>query len=363
MRKQFLVIALFAVRALGADPATIFVDASDARRGVFHSHLTIPATPGAMTLVYPKWVPGEHMPTGPLMQMAGLHIRANGNEIAWTRDRVDVFAFHVVVTQGASALEVDFDYLAPSTTFGGGYGESANATQNLLLILFNNHVLYPAGVPTDQLTYRASVRLPAGWNFDTALPHEAGASTFAPVSLTTLVDSPIVAGRFTRSIPIADKQHVFLTADSAGALAMPDARVANVRSLVAETDALFGARHYRTYTWLVTLSDIIEMQGLEHHESTDIRGPEHGLTDADWAARVITILAHEFVHSWNGKYRRPAGLATPDYQAPMIGELLWVYEGMTRYFGDLVLTARSGMRTLDQEREYAAWVSANQDHN
>ena len=361
--KRALLILLIAAGAYGE---TLFVDATDARRGVFHSHLTIPAAPGAMTLVYPKWIPGEHMPTGPLMQMAGLHIRANGSEIAWTRDRVDVFAFHVDVPAGASALDVDFDYLSPSSTFGGGYGESANATQNLLLILFNNHVLYRGGVLTDQLTYRASVKLPADWKFDTALPITAQNGDrvdFAPVSLTTLVDSPIVAGRFTRSIAIADRQHVFLTADSAGALAMPDARVANVRSLVAETDALFGARHYRTYTWLVTLSDIVEMQGLEHHESTDIRGPEHGLTDADWAARVITILAHEFVHSWNGKYRRPAGLATPDYQAPMIGELLWVYEGMTRYFGDLVLTARSGMRTLDQEREYAAWVSANQDRN
>ena len=359
-------LVLILLIAGAASAQTVFVDATDARRGVFHSHLTIPATPGAMTLVYPKWIPGEHMPTGPLMQMAGLHVRANGNEIAWTRDKVEMFAFHVDVPAGASALEVDFDYLSPSSTFGGGYGESANATQNLALILFNNHVLYRAGVPTDQLTYKASIKLPAGWKYDTALPiagQKGDQVDFAPVSLTTLVDSPIAAGRFTRMIPAGDKQFIWLTADSASALAMPEARVGNVRNLVAETDALFGARHYRSYTWLVTLSDLVEMQGLEHHESTDIRGPEHGFTDSDWAARVITILSHEFVHSWNGKYRRPAGLATPDYQAPMIGELLWVYEGMTRYFGDLVLSARSGMRTLDEDREYAAWVSANQDRN
>ena len=366
MKRLFLVVALFSVRTFAADPATILVDATDARRGVFHSHLTIPATPGAMTLVYPKWIPGEHMPTGPLMQMAGLHVRAGGNEIAWTRDTVEMFSLHVDVPAGATALDIDFDYLSPSVTFAGGYGESANATQNLLLILFNHHVLYPTGTPTDQLTYRASVRLPAGWKYDTALPiagQKGDRVDFAPVSLTTLVDSPIVAGAFTRIIPAGDKQFIFLTADSAAALAMPEARITNVRNLVAETDALFGARHYRMYTWLVTLSDIIEMQGLEHHESTDIRGPEHGLTDADWAARVITILSHEFVHSWNGKYRRPAGLATPDYQAPMVGELLYVYEGMTRYLGDLVLSARSGMRTMEEDREYAAWVSANQDRN
>jgi predicted metalloprotease with PDZ domain len=362
MKKVFLVLLV----ATGAYGQSVFVDATDARRGVFHSHLTIPAAPGAMTLVYPKWIPGEHMPTGPLMQLAGLHVRAGGNEITWSRDRVDMFAFHVTVPPGASALDVDFDYLSPSSTFGGGYGESANATQNLLLILFNHHVVYPAGVGSDRVTFTASVRLPAGWKFDSALPVAAQNGDridFAPVSLTTLVDSPIVAGAFTRSIPAGDKQHLFLTADSASALAMPEARIANVRNLVAETDALFGARHYRTYTWLVTLSDLIEMQGLEHHESTDIRGPEHGFTDADWSARVITILAHEFVHSWNGKYRRPAGLATPDYQAPMVGELLFVYEGMTRYLGDLLLSARSGMRTLEEDREYAAWVSANQDRN
>jgi predicted metalloprotease with PDZ domain len=347
---------------------TVFVDATDARRGVFHSHLTLPATAGAMTLLYPKWVPGEHMPTGPLMQMAGLRIRAGASDVAWSRDRIDMFAFHMNVPAGIEALDVDLDYLSPSHTFGGGYGESSNATQNLLLILFNHHVLYPAGVPTDQLTYRASVKLPAGWRFDTSLPIASQSGDrieFAPVSLTTLIDSPVVAGAYVRTIPIADsgREHITIVADSAPALAMPDARIANVRNLVAEADALFGARHYREYRWLVTLSDLVEPQGLEHHESTDIRYSERGLTDPDTTARTITILSHEFVHSWNGKYRRPAGLATADYQAPMVGELLFVYEGMTRYLGDLVLSARSGMRTAEEDREYAAWVAANQDRN
>jgi predicted metalloprotease with PDZ domain len=365
--KRFLCALVFlAATAFAADPATIFVDATDARRGVFHAHMTIPAAPGPMTLVYPKWIPGEHMPTGPLMQTAGLHIRAGGNEIGWTRDGVDMFAFHLDVPAGATALEVDLDYLSPSSTFGSGYGESANATQNLLLVLFNHALLYRAGVPTDQLTYRASVRLPEGWKFDTSLPvlgQNGDRVDFAPVSLTTLIDAPLMAGKFTRIVPIAENENIFIAADSASALAIPDARVAQVRNLVAECDALFGARHFRSYRWLLTLSDLIEPQGLEHHESTDIRARESGLTDADWTARTITILSHEYVHSWNGKYRRPAGLATPDYQAPMLGELLYVYEGMTRYLGDLVLTARSGMRTVEEDREYAAWVSANQERN
>jgi predicted metalloprotease with PDZ domain len=362
--------ALFLVTALSALglESTLFVDCSDARRGVFHAHVTIPAVPGPMTLVYPKWIPGEHTPTGPLMQVAGLHVRAGDRELAWTRDPVDLFAFHIDVPAGVTAIGVDLDYLSPSSTFGAGYGESANATQRLLLLLFNHVLVYSAGTPTDNLTFRASVKLPAGWSFDTALPIAAKSDEridFAPVSLTTLIDSPLVAGAFTRTVPIADdgREHLTITADSSAALALPDDRVAQLRRLVAEADALFGARHYGEYRWLVTLSDLIEPQGLEHHQSTDIRANEHGFVDPDWTARTITILSHEFVHSWNGKYRRPAGLATPDYQQPMLGELLYVYEGMTRYLGDLVLTARSGMRSVEEERDYAAWVSANQDRN
>jgi predicted metalloprotease with PDZ domain len=366
--KRLALLALLIAHAALAQTASVFVDATDARRGVFHAHLTIPAVAGPMTLVYPKWIPGEHMPTGPLMQTAGLHFRAGGSEIPWSRDRVDMYAFHLDVPAGTQSIDVDLDYLSPSVTFGGGYGESANATQNLLLVLFNHLVLYPSGVATDALTYHASVRLPAGWKFDTALPVTSQSGDridFAPVSLTTLVDSPLVAGAFTRTIPIADdgREHITIVADSASALGLSDARIAQVRNLVAEADVLFGARHYGGYRWLLTASDLVEPQGLEHHESTDIREAERGFTDPDQTARTITVLSHEFVHSWNGKYRRPAGLATPDYQAPMIGELLFVYEGMTRYLGDLVLSARSEMRTMEQDREYAAWVSANQDRN
>ena len=363
-KRLLLVVALFAIRAFGE--CTVYVDATDARRGVFHTHLTIPAASGPMTLVYPKWIPGEHMPSGPIMQMAGLHVRAGDRELAWKRDPIDGFAFHIDVPPGVPAIDVDFDYLSASMTFGAGYGESANATQHLALILFNHFVVYPAGTPTDAIAFRASVRLPAGWTYDTALPgatRNGDRIDFAPVSLTTLVDSPIAAGAYPRRIDAGGGDHIFLTADSSSALAMTDARIANVRNLVRETDALFGARHYRDYRWLVTLSDLIEPQGLEHHESTDIRQNEQGLTDPDWTARTITILSHEFVHSWNGKYRRPAGLATPDYQAPQLGEMLYVYEGMTRYLGDFVLSARSGMRTAEEDREYAAWVAANQDRN
>jgi predicted metalloprotease with PDZ domain len=366
--KRVLVVVAVLFAACSAFAATVTVDATEARRGLFHTSVNIPLKSGPATFVYPKWIPGEHTPTGPVMQMMGLHVRAGGAELAWRRDLVDMFAFHVEVPAGVEAVDVAFDYVSPSSTFAAGYGESANATQNLLLLLFNHVVVYPAGVRSDDLQFRASVRLPAGWKFDTALPVEkqdGDRVDFAPVSLTTLVDSPLVAGAFQRIVPIADdgREHLTITADSSGALAASDARIANVRNLVAEADALFGARHYRGYRWLVTLSDLIEPQGLEHHESTDIRYGEQAFTDADQSARLITILSHEFVHSWNGKYRRPAGLATPSYQEPMLGELLWVYEGMTRYLGDVVLSARSGMRTAEEDREFLAWVAGNQERN
>ncbi len=373
MRRLLSIAVLAACAALAQVPfalaqATVFVDATDARRGIFHSRLSIPVVPGAQTLVYPKWIPGEHTPTGPAMQLAGLHVRAGDREIPWSRDHVDMFAFHVDVPTGTTAVSVDLDYLSPASTFGAGYGESPNATQNLLLILFNHVVLYPAGSASDLIQYRASVRLPAGWKFETALPISAQQGDqveFAPVSLTTLVDSPIVAGANMRIVPIADggAERLVITADSGPALALPDARIAQLANLVAETDALFGARHYRTYRWLVTLSDLAMVQGLEHHECTDIRSVERAFTDPDWTSRTLSTLSHEFVHSWNGKYRRPAGLATPDFQAPMVGELLYVYEGMTRYLGDFVLTGRSGLRTPEEDREYAAYVAANQDRN
>ena len=367
MKRFFCTVALVLV-SLPLFAASVSVDATEARKGLFHTSVTIPFKSGPATFVYPKWVPGEHTPTGPLMQMTALHVRAGGHEIPWRRDPVEMFAFDVDVPAGADAVEVAFDYVSPSSTFGAGYGESANATQNLLLLLFNHVVVYPAGVRSDDIDFTASVRLPNGWTFDTALPvakRDGDRIDFAPVSLTTLIDSPLVAGAYQRRIAAGDNgaEHVTVTADSAQALAMTTARAANVESLVSEGDALFGARHYRNYTWLVTLSDLIEPQGLEHHESTDIRYGERALLEPDQATRLITILAHEFVHSWNGKYRRPAGLATPNYQEPMRGELLWVYEGMTRYLGDFVLSARSGMRSAEEDREFIAWVAGNQERN
>jgi len=347
----FLLAATLAVR-----PMTVAVDAREAQRGIFHSTVTMPAAPGPMRFVYPKWIPGEHAPSGPIAQMMGLRVTAAGQTLVWRRDPVDMFAFDVDVPKGATSIEVDFDYISPPIGYASGYGETPNHTAHLLDLPWNHVVVYPAGQRTDAIEVNASVTLPQGWKSDSALP--AG-----PVSLTTLVDSPLIAGEHFRSVDVAGDAKITMIADSEAALALPQDRIAQLTKLVAEAEALFGAHHYRKYTWLLTLSDVVETQGLEHHESSDNRAVEHGVTDPDLVKLTMSTLSHEFVHSWNGKYRRPAGLATPDYQQPMQGELLWVYEGMTRYLGNFVLTSRSGIFTPDFTRDYVAFVSANLDRN
>ena len=348
--------AILLAATLSTQPMTVAVDARDARRGVFHSAVTMPAAPGPMRFVYPKWIPGEHSPSGPIAQVMGLRVTSAGQTLTWRRDPVDMFAFDVDVPKGATSIEVDFDYISPPVGYASGYGETPNHTQHLLDLPWNHVVVYPAGQRTDAIQVNASVALPEGWKSDTAL-------TTGPVSLTTLVDSPLIAGEYFRSIPLAPDTKISLVADSEAALTLPNERIAQLTKLVNEADALFGARHYRKYTWLLTLSDVVETQGLEHHESSDNRAVEKGLTDSDLQTLTMSTLSHEFVHSWNGKYRRPAGLATPDYQQPMLGELLWVYEGMTRYLGNFVLTSRSGLFTPDFAREYTAFVAANLDRN
>jgi predicted metalloprotease with PDZ domain len=345
---------------------TVAVDATDAPRGLFHSVVIMPATAGTATFHYPKWIPGEHTPTGPIMQIAGMTVKGNGKPLAWRRDPIEVFSFQVDVPSGVSSLEISFDYLSAASTFAAGYGESANATSELLDLPWNHVLMYPAGSPASAIQVRGSLRLPAGWSYDTALPldkRDGDLLSFAPVSLVTFIDSPLIAGRHYRNLNTERGTHVGIVADSDAALALPDARVEQIKRLVREADALFGARHYRSYRWLVTLSDAVEWQGLEHHESSDNRFGERSLIDATLQQRTIPVLAHEFTHSWNGKYRRPVGLATPDYQQPMQGELLWVYEGMTRFLGDFLLTSRSGMRDPEQVREWMAWVAANLEYN
>jgi len=350
-------------------PISLSVDAREAPRRIFHARLVIPAAPGPLTLLYPKWIPGEHGPTGPITNLAGMKFTAAGKSLEWRRDDLDMYAFHCQVPAGANAVEVELDYLSPSEK--REFTASPAATAQLAVLNWNLVLLYPQGRPAGELSYVARLRLPAGWKFGSALPvarrggHSGDTVEFAPVSLTTLVDSPLIAGAHYRAIPLnvegAPPHEIDLAGDSAAAIEMSPPLARNYTQLVAEAAALFGAHHYRRYHFLLALSDHVRPFGLEHHESSDNRLPERSLLDDAPRKLGADLLPHEFVHSWNAKYRRPAGLTTTDFHQPMKGELLWVYEGLTQYLGQ-VLTGRSGLWTREEFRENLAHLAAYLDH-
>ncbi len=345
---------------------TLKVDATDAPRRLFHVQMKMPAQPGPLTLVYPKWIPGEHAPVGPISNLVGLKVTAAGQPVAWRRDSVDMYAFHVDVPQGVASLDIAFDYIsALEDTSGSTSGSSV--TSELAVLNWNQTVLYPQGSQADRIRYQATLQVPSGWRYGTALPiaRESGnVIEFQPASLTTLIDSPVSAGTHYRTVDLGSDggapHYVHIAADSDRALDAGPDTVQHWKNLVAETGALFGSRHYRSYHFLLTLSDHTIHDGIEHHESSDDRVPERTLIDPDLMRSEASLLPHEMTHSWNGKYRRPEGLATGGYDAPMRGDLLWVYEGLTNYLGE-VLTARSGLWSAADYRDSLAMTSAQLD--
>jgi predicted metalloprotease with PDZ domain len=344
---------------------TLAVDATAAPRKIFHATLKIPATPGDLTLYYPKWIPGEHAPDGPVIDLAGLKFFAAGKTLKWRRDLLDGFTLHVEVPAGVTEISAELDFLSPAT-FEGGFSAGSSATDKLAIISWNQVLLYPKGFKSDDINYSASLKLPEGWKFGTPLPVTGQSGNeihFATVSLTTLVDSPVITGEFLKVVPLASDPvtEMDIAADSAAALEAPSEVWDHYRSLVDQAQKLFGAHHYRDYHFLYTLSDHVAHFGLEHHESDDSRVGERSLVDDGARKMSASLLPHEYVHSWNGKFRRPADLATADYQQPMQDDLLWVYEGLTNYLG-FVLTARSGLLTPDQDRDDLALTAASLDH-
>ena len=316
--------------AAGAAPIVLEVDATDVAHGIQHAHLIIPVHSGPLTLAYPKWVPGEHGPNGPITQMVNLHISAAGAPLGWRRDPLDAFLFRVDVPSGVDALDVQFDYVSPPSAFGPGFGESPSSTRHLLIVLFAQLVLYPADADADQLLVKAEVTLPEAWKADDALlpqPADATLVSLPVTSLAMLADSPLVAGQYFRSAPLASgpgPARISLTADAPGDLALGGDVTRSLKALLPEAAAVFGPGHYRQYVWLVSLSDLVAHDGTEHHESSDIREAEDLFTAP---ARAIDwrLFPHEYVHSWNGKFRRPQGLDTRNFQQPMSDDLLWVY--------------------------------------
>lgn len=356
--------------------ALVDVDAREASRGVIKVHLKLPVHAGPLTLVYPKWLPGRHGPAGPITNIAGPSFDHDGAPVAWRRDPVDMYAFHLDVPAGTSELNANFEVLTGLRPDGvvNGLEAPRTATDSLLVLEWNQVVLYPADSNTDELRYQAQIHLPAGWKEATALaPAPAspqptatdGASRFQPTSLTTLIDSTLIAGRYFQTIDLGGDPPVRLNiaADAPPALNLTPQVIDHYRQLVREAKALFGSTHYRHYDFLYVLTDQIMPDGLEHHESSDNRSPYRTFLDDDVRRAEAALLAHEYSHSWNGKFRRPAGLATRNYQDPMRAQLLWVYEGLTEYLGN-VLAARSGLFTPEEFRgELAHDLAEMQTHS
>jgi predicted metalloprotease with PDZ domain len=355
-----------------SSPIRITVDLTGAPRKIIHAEMSIPVSPGALTLLYPKWIPGEHMPDGPIDNLAGLFITANGQAIRWVRDGVNMYAIHLTVPEGVSHLDVKDDFLA--TAPANGFSAGASTSANLALLSWNELVLYPSGRQSADIYVQPSVILPDGWKYGTALTrqhapedndHPAGYVPFATVSLEQLIDSPLLAGRYFAEFPLAPevtpKHFLDVAADGPEDLNLSQDTLNGCSNLVRETGALYKSRHYGSYHFLVTASDQVAHFGLEHHQSSDDRVPEKTFVDPNLLLLSADLLPHEFTHSWNGKYRRPAGLATGNYEDPMVGSLLWVYEGLTDYLGN-VLAARSALETAAQYRDYLAETAATLDY-
>lgn len=352
-----LIVALFfcalvapSPPATAATPAlTLRIDAKDAPLQVWHAKLAVPlTTSGDVVLVYPKWIPGNHGPTGPIANLGSLQASADGAPIRWTRDPIDPYAFHFAVAAGTRELELAYDL------FEGGSG-NGNLSAQLAVLDWNAVVFYPRDTRIDAVTVAPAIDLRPGWTAATALVPAtppapftplAGHIEFAPVTLERLVDSPLYMGAHERVVPLVDARSMTSEVDLFGdgpSDVEPTARqIARWHDLVAQADALYGYRHWQHYHFLLTLSDAVNGRGLEHHESSANGLPERYLTDTDIYESGSDLLPHEYTHSWNGKYRRPFGLMTPNYQVPMIDDDLYVYEGLTQYWG-IVLAQRSGL--------------------
>jgi predicted metalloprotease with PDZ domain len=342
-------------------PIVITADLTDAPRKLFHAEIDLPVHAGPLALVTPEWIPGAHGPRGPVANIVGVVFTVGGKTLPWHRDDVDVYEYHLEVPARATTLHAHLDCI------------STRSSRTYAVLEWESLMLYPANTPVQQIAIQPSVKVPAGWGIGTSLrplsaydpAHPAGGNVdYAATTVEFLEDSPIMTGanfqEYALAPEVTPKHFVdFFGAEPADVKVRPEA-IAQLSRLVREGIAMYGPPHYTSYHFLVLIPSHGGGGGLEHHESSDNSLPQHSLEQDDYAMIVADILPHEFTHSWNGKYRRPAGLATPDYATPMRNELLWIYEGLTDYMGN-VMSARIGSTTPEQYREYLALTAAQMD--
>ncbi|MGD0446153.1 MAG: M61 family peptidase [Edaphobacter sp.] len=344
-------------------PIQITADLSDAPRKLYHAEIDIPVTAGPVSLTTPKWIPGNHRPTGPVDDITGVVFTANGKVLPWRRDDEDLYQFHVTVPAGVTTLHAHLDCIV-----------TARISQKLAVLEWEKLLLYPANTPVKEIPVQPSVKVPEGWGIGTALtptdgydPQNAkgGTTHFAATTVEQLEDSPVITGEYFHEFPLAPevtpKHYIDVVADSPEDSELRPALLVELSNLVRETGAAYNSRHYNVYHFLLTLSDVAGGEGLEHGQSSDNGVGEKGFSDAAHQLAESDLLSHEFTHSWNGKYRRPFNLYQTDFAKMQEGSLLWVYEGMTQYLGN-VLAARSGLKSQDQYRDMLAASAANLDY-
>jgi predicted metalloprotease with PDZ domain len=345
-------------------PIQIVADLSDAPRKLYHAEVDLPVAAGPLTLTTPKWIPGTHMPSGPAQDITGVVFTANGKPLAWRRDDVDLYEFHLTIPEGVTTLHAHLDCII-----------TERVTQKIAVLEWEKLLLYPAHIPVKEIAIQPSLKVPAGWGIGTALTPEGGGAypipapgavtRFAATNVEQLEDSPVIAGQYFHEFPLAPeispKHYLDVVSDQPEDSNLRPTFLAEVANLVREADKMYASHHYNVYHFLLTVSDKAGGEGLEHGQSSDngvgekaFSDPGHQLADAD-------LLSHEFTHSWNGKYRRPVGLYQPDFATPQQGAMLWVYEGMTQYLGN-VLAARSGLKSQAEYRDLLALSAANLDY-
>jgi predicted metalloprotease with PDZ domain len=344
-------------------PIQITADLSDAPRKLYHAEIDIPVQPGPVSLTTPKWIPGNHRPTGPVDEITGVVFTANGKVLPWRRDDEDLYEFHVTVPAGVTTLHAHLDCIV-----------TARISQKLAVLEWEKLLLYPAKTPVKEIAVQPSVTVPAGWGIGTALTPidgydpqnpKGGTTHYAATTVEQLEDSPVISGEYFHEFALAPevtpKHYIDVVADSPEDSKLRPALLAELNNLVRETGAAYNSRHYNVYHFLLTLSDVAGGEGLEHGQSSDNGVGEKGFSDDAHQLAESDLLSHEFTHSWNGKYRRPFNLYQDDFEKMQEGSLLWVYEGMTQYLGN-VLAARSGLKSQDQYRDMLAASAANLDY-
>jgi predicted metalloprotease with PDZ domain len=354
-------------QAQGVYPGTLhlWVDATDLDRRLFRVRQLISVRPGPLTLLYPKFLPGTHGPSGAVERVSGLQMVCAGQALAWRRDPLDGHVFHTDIPEGVNELELQFEFLTALQTSSG----RVVMTREMLNLQWISTVLYPAGYAVSRIKVQAELKLPAGWTQASAL-REAGRSEgwlrFHPVDLDTLADSPVFAGLYHRAVPLeaagaGRPVTLHLFGDEPSDIEASPAQIEAHRKLVQQADRLFASRHFQHYDFLLAISDRLGGIGLEHHQSSENAVRTGYFRDWDKRAGSRSLLPHEYAHSWNGKFRRPADLLTPHFNTPMQGSLLWLYEGQTDYWGR-VLAVRCGLVSPEQARDSLAEVAANYAH-